>query len=136
MSEERAMEPQETRELDKMLSDPGYLKLLVLSALVGVPVSLAAFGFLVLEHAAQHWLWDDLPHALGYSAVPWWWPLPLLTVAGLIVAWVVSVFPGRGGHLPVDGVGGGRAFRPRCPVWSWPRWRACRWGLYSAPRRR
>ncbi|AZS76802.1 chloride channel core [Streptomyces lydicus] len=107
VSEDRAREPQETRELDKVLSDPGYLKLLALSGLVGIPVSLAAFGFLVLEHAAQHWLWDDVPHALGYSAVPWWWPLPLLTVAGLIVAWVVSVFPGHGGHLPVEGVGGG-----------------------------
>ncbi|MEZ0070360.1 H+/Cl- antiporter ClcA [Streptacidiphilus sp. MAP12-20] len=107
MSAERAAEPLETRELHKILSDPGYLKLLVLCALLGIPVSLAAFGFLVLEHSTQHWLWESLPHGLGYAATPWWWPLPLLSAAGLVVAWVVSTLPGHGGHLPVDGLGGG-----------------------------
>ncbi|MFE2873920.1 chloride channel protein [Embleya sp. NPDC059259] len=111
MPVERASEAAETRELHDVLSSPGYLRLLLLSALVGIPISLAAFGFLAAEHAAQNGLWEHLPHELGYADPPWWWPLPLLTLAGSIVAAVSSYLPGKGGHLPVEGLGG----RPTAP---------------------
>lgn len=85
----------------------GYLRTLALAGLVGVPVSLAAFGFLALLHAAEHRIWHDLPHALtGSDTPPWWWPLPLLALAGLGVGAVVRWAPGHGGHVPVDGLGG------------------------------
>ena len=62
--------------LKAVLLSPGYLKLLGLSGLIGIPVSLVAFGFVGLEHELQHWVWESLPDALGFSRAPWWWPLP------------------------------------------------------------
>lgn len=92
--------------LHDLLRRSGYRRLLLLSALVGVPVSLLAFGFVALEHEMQHGIWVSLPHALGLPAAPWWWPVPCLALAGLLVAWFVTALPGHGGHLPADGFGG------------------------------
>ncbi|WP_441248418.1 chloride channel protein [Kitasatospora sp. McL0602] len=92
--------------LRSVLLSRGYLGVLLVSALVGVPVSLAAFGFVSLEHELQHWVWESLPKAAGYGRAPWWWPLPALLLAGLLIAPVVTRMPGRGGHLPVNGLGG------------------------------
>nr|WP_246127464.1 chloride channel protein [Embleya hyalina] len=103
---DRASPARATRELHEVLRAPGYLRLLLVAAVVGIPVSLAAFGFLTLEHAMQTGLWEHLPHEMGYSVAPWWWPLPLLTLAGLVVAGVAARLPGAGGHLPVNGLGG------------------------------
>ncbi|MFE3204406.1 chloride channel protein [Embleya sp. NPDC055664] len=102
---DRAPSASATRGSPEVLR-PGYLLLLLVAAVVGVPVSLAAFGFVALEHAMQKGLWEHLPHEMGYSVAPWWWPLPLLTVAGLVVAGVAARLPGAGGHLPVNGLGG------------------------------
>jgi H+/Cl- antiporter ClcA len=33
-----------------------------------------------------------------------WWPLPLLTISGLLVALAIRYFPGTGGHLPAEGL--------------------------------
>ncbi|MFE7647749.1 hypothetical protein [Streptomyces phaeoluteigriseus] len=49
----------------------GHLKALVLCALIGIPVSLAAFWFLVGLHELEHVLWADLPHGLGWDVAPW-----------------------------------------------------------------
>jgi H+/Cl- antiporter ClcA len=92
--------------LRAVLLRKGYLGLLLVSALVGVPVSLAAFGFVSLEHQLQHWIWESLPETAGYGRAPWWWPLPALLLAGLLLAPVVTRLPGHGGHVPVDGLGG------------------------------
>ncbi|WP_406196914.1 chloride channel protein [Kitasatospora sp. NBC_01560] len=104
--------PEQTRSasgsptLREVLLKKGYIGLLLIAALVGAPVSLAAFGFVSLEHELQHWVWESLPTALGMDRAPWWWPLPALLLAGLLVAPVVTRLPGRGGHIPVDGLGG------------------------------
>jgi H+/Cl- antiporter ClcA len=90
-----------------LLRGRGYRRLLLVSALAGVPVSLAAFGFLGLEHELQHLVWERLPRALGEDRAPWWWPLAALPVAGLLVAPVVTRMPGHGGHVPARGFGGG-----------------------------
>ncbi|RAJ35261.1 H+/Cl- antiporter ClcA [Kitasatospora sp. SolWspMP-SS2h] len=92
--------------LRELLRSPGYGRLLLVSALVGVPVSLAAFGFVGLEHELQHWVWESLPRQLGHARAPWWWPLPALALAGLLLAPIVTRMPGRGGHTPVLGLGG------------------------------
>ncbi|MFI9329230.1 chloride channel protein [Kitasatospora sp. NPDC052868] len=95
---------------DPTLSDVvltrGYLGLLLIATVVGIPVSLAAFGFVSLEHELQHWVWESLPQAVGLDRAPWWWPLPALLLAGLLLVPVVTRLPGRGGHVPVDGLGG------------------------------
>ncbi|WP_395296813.1 chloride channel protein [Kitasatospora hibisci] len=84
----------------------GYLRLLLLSAALGIPVSLIAFAFVSLEHELQHWVWESLPVTAGFDRAPWWWGLPALLLAGLLLAPIVTRVPGHGGHIPVDGLGG------------------------------
>src|SRR4051812_32237840 len=81
-----------------LLRSRAYVQLLVIAALLGVPISAIAYGFLVLSTRMQHWLYTDLPGGLGLAPVPTWWPVPLLVVGGLLVALVVRYFPGRGGE--------------------------------------
>ncbi|MEV6677639.1 chloride channel protein [Streptomyces erythrochromogenes] len=107
--------PPEGDRLRDMLRTPGYLKLLVLCALIGIPVSLAAFWFLVGLHELEHLVWTDLPEALGWSGPPWWWPLPLLLVAGVLVGLVVTRLPGAGGHIPASGLHAGGATSAALP---------------------
>ena len=58
-----------------------YLVLLVVSALIGVIVSLASWCYLELVFQLQQELFKHLPHALGYEqGPPLWWSLPVLGV--------------------------------------------------------
>jgi H+/Cl- antiporter ClcA len=79
------------------------VKLLFLAALIGAPVSAAAYWFLELVDALQTLFFTDLPKDVGFDSVPTWWPLPLLAVAGLLVALAIRYLPGTGGHSPADG---------------------------------
>src|SRR5689334_1072140 len=81
-----------------------YRVLLVLAAVVGLLVSVAAWGFLELVHAIQVGVYDDLPGDVGYDSMPSWWPLPWLALAGLLTAFAVVRLPGHGGHIPADGL--------------------------------
>ncbi|MFI7136813.1 chloride channel protein [Streptomyces massasporeus] len=81
-----------------------YAALLVMAALIGVPVSVVAFGFLALVGELQPLVYTDLPEALGLDKTPPWWPLPLLAVAGLLTALSIQYLPGRGGHEPTAGL--------------------------------
>ncbi|WP_432096574.1 chloride channel protein [Streptomyces sp. bgisy100] len=101
--------------LREVLRSPGYLRGLVFCALIGVPVSLAAFWFLVGINELEHALWDDLPHAAGWTDPPWWWPLPLALVPGTVVALVATRLPGKGGHIPADGLHAGGATAEALP---------------------
>jgi H+/Cl- antiporter ClcA len=86
-----------------LLRSRRYVGLLVLAAVLGVPISAAAYGFLALVSGLQEWLFSDLPLALGFESAPVWWPLPLLTLAGVLVGLTIRYLPGRGGHSPADG---------------------------------
>ncbi|MFE2554728.1 chloride channel protein [Streptomyces sp. NPDC059352] len=97
-------QPLEADRLRDLLLAPGYLKVLAFSAVIGIPVSLVAFWFLVGLHELEHLLWAELPHGLGWDAPPWWWPLPLLLVAGVAVGLVATRLPGGGGHVPASGL--------------------------------
>jgi H+/Cl- antiporter ClcA len=92
-----------------LLRSRGYVALLVLAAIIGVPVSAVAYAFLKLVGVLQTWLFTDLPKELGFHGTPPWWPLPLLGVAGVLVALAIKYLPGTGGHSPADGfkAGGG-----------------------------
>ncbi|HET7488128.1 MAG TPA: chloride channel protein [Acidimicrobiales bacterium] len=81
-----------------------FLAVLVLSAVVGVVASLAAWCFLELIHYVQVWVFTDIPRGLGLEPTPKWWYLPVLALAGLITAFAVARLPGRGGHVPVHGL--------------------------------
>ena len=92
-----------------LLRSKSYLRLLILAALLGVPVSAAAYGFLALVSYLQREIFTHLPNGLGFHGEPPWWPVPILMVAGLLVAPVIKYLPGKGGHSPADGfkAGGG-----------------------------
>ena len=85
-----------------VLRTPGYVKLLVLAAIIGAPIAAAAYGFLWLVGELQEWLYSDLPGGLGFDDVPMWWPLPLLALAGLLVAVIIRYLPGEGGESPAE----------------------------------
>jgi H+/Cl- antiporter ClcA len=84
----------------------------VLAAIIGVPVSALAYGFLKLVAELQSAFFTSLPKDLGFDAPPAWWPLPLLAVAGVVVALAISRLPGTGGHSPADGFHAGGVTRP------------------------
>jgi hypothetical protein len=86
-----------------MLRSRTYVRLLVLAAVLGVPISAVAYGFLALVASLQDWLFSDLPKALGFDGAPRWWPLPMLTLAGVLGALIIRYLPGNGGHSPADG---------------------------------
>jgi H+/Cl- antiporter ClcA len=87
----------------ELLRSRGYAGLLVLAAIIGAPVSVAAWGYLELVNVLQSEIFTHLPHALGWSTEPIWWPVPLLALSGLLVALTIRYFPGTGGHLPAEG---------------------------------
>jgi H+/Cl- antiporter ClcA len=86
-----------------MLRSRNYLRLLFVAAVVGVPISAAAYGFLALVSYVQRQLFTHLPDGLGFHGAPPWWPLPMLVIAGLLVAPAIRYLPGHGGHSPADG---------------------------------
>ena len=86
-----------------LLRSKGYLRLLVLAALLGVPISAIAYGFLELAGYLQRELFTHLPNGLGFHGEPPWWPLPMLAAAGLITGPVIRFLPGAGGPSPADG---------------------------------
>src|SRR6266702_1705454 len=101
--------------------DPGslirskqYRVLLVFAAAIGLVVSLASWGFLEAVHYIQVGVYQDLPGDLGYDSAPWWWPLPWLALAGVLTAFAIERLPGRGGHVPADGLKSGGA--PTQPI--------------------
>jgi H+/Cl- antiporter ClcA len=94
-----------TADASATLLNRAYLVLLVVAAAVGLIVSLAAWCFLELVYQIQREVFHHLPSALGYShGAPLWWSLPVLGIAGLIVALAISRLPGTGGHIPAEGL--------------------------------
>ena len=86
-----------------ILRSRAYVRLLVLAALIGAPISAAAYFFLEAADELQTLVYDDLPDALGYDTAPVWWPVPVLMLTGLLVALAITRLPGFGGHSPADG---------------------------------
>jgi H+/Cl- antiporter ClcA len=89
------------------------LRVVGASVLVAVPIALVALAFLAAIDELQTWVWVTLPSDAGYAAPPWWWALPWLVLAGLLVGIAVAFLPGRGGHVAADGIGGAQA----TPAW-------------------
>ncbi|MGZ4707021.1 MAG: chloride channel protein, partial [Acidimicrobiales bacterium] len=92
-----------------LLRSRSYVVLLLFGALIGIPVALVAYYFLKIVDECQGWVFQTLPVDLGFDAPPAWWPLPVLVVAGLVVALVIEHLPGTGGESPAEGFHSGGA---------------------------
>ena len=92
-------------QVDATIESRRFIVLLVVAAIVGVVVSLAAWCFLELVNQIQRGVFVHLPSDLGYHTgeLPWW-SLPVLAIAGLIVAFAIVRLPGNGGHIPANGL--------------------------------
>ena len=100
-------EPTEEQVFATMASKR-FVVLLVLVAIVGVIVSFVTWGFLQLIYQITQELYTHLPNALGYhQGPPVWWPLPILAIAGVLVALAITRLPGNGGHIPAYGLQAG-----------------------------
>ena len=86
-----------------MLRSRAYVRLLVVAAILGVPISAAAWGFLALVSYLQKELFTHLPHGLGFATAPAWWPLPMLVIGGVLTALAIRYLPGNGGASPAGG---------------------------------
>jgi H+/Cl- antiporter ClcA len=87
----------------ELLRSRSYLRLLVIAAALGVPVSAAAYGFLALVGYLQKEIFSHLPHGLGFQTEPAWWPLPVLAVGGILAGLAIRYLPGDGGPSPAGG---------------------------------
>ena len=92
-----------------------YLRLVLLGALIGVPAAFMAAGFLAITHDIEHWLWHDLPDALGESAPPWYLVIGLPIAGAAIVLLARLTMPGDGGHSPLVGFAGGPTLLAHIP---------------------
>jgi H+/Cl- antiporter ClcA len=90
-----------------------YLLLLLMAAIFGVPVSAAAYGFLALVNYLQPEIFTHLPHGLGFHGEPWWWPLPILALGGVLTGLAIRYLPGTGGAHPAEGF---KVHRPPTPA--------------------
>ena len=104
--------PADPPDPQALLRSRGYVQILILAAITGLPISAAAYGFLALVDHLQGWLFKDLPETLGYDAAPTWWPLPLLALSGVLTALAIRRLPGTGGHPPADGFKAAGALPP------------------------
>jgi H+/Cl- antiporter ClcA len=96
-------------QVNATIESRAFVALLAIAAVVGVVVSLAAWCFLELINQIQRGVFVHLPSDLGYhNGPPLWWSLPVLAIAGLIVAFAIERLPGRGGHVPAHGLVAGR----------------------------
>jgi H+/Cl- antiporter ClcA len=86
-----------------MLRSRAYVALLIMGAILGVPISAAAYGFLALVSYLQKELFTHLPHGLGFATTPAWWPLPMLVIGGVLAALAIRYLPGNGGASPAPG---------------------------------
>ena len=86
-----------------LLRSRAYVQLLAFAAILGVPISAAVYGFLALASYLQKEVYNHLPHGLGFTSTPVWWPLPILLAGAVIAALVIRYLPGRGGPSPAGG---------------------------------
>lgn len=89
-----------------------YLTGVLLAALIGIPVSALAYGFLALVTVLQRLILTDLPTSL-FGSTPAWWPIPWLVLGGVLTGLTIHALPGNGGHSPALGFQSGGAPTPR-----------------------
>jgi len=96
-------QPSPTRP-PKAPSPREYVRILVIAALLGAPVAVAAAIFMSLSNGLTTLVWTTIPGDAGWTAPPWWYVLLVPAIAGLLVAAAMRL-PGRAGEPAVAGVG-------------------------------
>jgi H+/Cl- antiporter ClcA len=86
------------------IRDRGYVKTLVVAALIGFPVALLAILFTSAVHGIEEFLWHDLPEDFGWTEPAWWYVLAVPAAGGALVAAALRL-PGKGGHPAIEGLG-------------------------------
>ena len=94
------------------LTEPSYIALLVLGALVGVPVAVVAYFFLKARRRGPAVLFTTLPAELGFDAQPDLVADPVLAFGGLLVALTIQLPARHGGPQAGRGLQDGGAVRP------------------------
>jgi H+/Cl- antiporter ClcA len=93
------------QQVEATIRSRRFIVLMLVAAIAGVVVSIAAWCFLELVNQIQRGVYVHLPSHLGYHhGPPLWWSLPVLALAGLVVALAIERLPGGGGHIPADGL--------------------------------
>lgn len=92
-----------------VIRSKAYLTALVLAAVLGIPISAVAYGFLALTTTVQRALFVDFPNQIFGSNTPAWWPVPWLLLCGLLTGLTIRYLPGNGGHSPAFGFTSGGA---------------------------
>lgn len=77
----------------------GYLRVVGLAALIGVPAALVAALFVAAVHELEDWIWPDSP--------AWYLVIGLPIVGGALCAAARKLLPGDGGHEPLKGFASG-----------------------------
>jgi len=96
----------------ELLKSRSYIGLLLFGALIGIPIAIISFSFLVFVSKSENYVFQTLPIQLGFSSEPWWWPAIPLTLSGLLVAAAITYLPGTGGHRPAEGFHASGAVQP------------------------
>jgi len=86
-----------------LLRSHRHIGLLVFATILSVPISATAYGFLALVSYLQKELFTHLPHGLGFSTAPAWWPLPMLVIGAALAALAIRYLLGNGGPSPTPG---------------------------------
>jgi H+/Cl- antiporter ClcA len=81
-----------------------YVRTLLFSAVLGIPVAFAAVLYETALHYVTDVVWDEIPDALGWNELAWWYVILVPGLAGLLVAAALRL-PGHGGHGPLEGLG-------------------------------
>ena len=133
--------PQGPAALDpvSVVRSKAYISASCSPALLGIPISAIAYGFLALVGWMQDYLFTDLPGDLFDGGTPAWWPVPWLMLCGLLVALTLQLPPRPRRALPGSRLPDGWRRRPwtaTCPASSSPPSRRSAWARCSAPRHR
>jgi H+/Cl- antiporter ClcA len=105
-------EPAATPDPLAVIKSRGYIVLLLVGAIIGVPIATVAYFFLDAVAKVQNEVFNDLPQSLGFHGEPLWWPLPWLALSGVLVALAIRFLPGTGGHEPSEGFKSGGPVPP------------------------
>jgi H+/Cl- antiporter ClcA len=112
LNAERTDSPAAPPDPESILRSRGYVALLVMGALLGIPVAMVAYFFLAFVSKAQTWVFTTAPESLGFESAPTWWPVVPLVLCGLIVGLSLTYLRGSGGHEPAYGFQAGGTTDP------------------------